>query len=228
MVQIRGSQDTDRSRARRRSIVRAAGEAFRQHGFHGTSMRDIAASLGMAVGNLYYYFDNKQALLAFCQLETSARLLHLARSAAVGALSAADRLRWLIVGHVVCVNEAVPGATAHLTLDPLPEPARTRCVRRRDRYEAELRAVVREGIEHGQFLPVDPRVAVWTILGALNSTVTWYQRGGARSCLELGQAMADQLVRGLLAPGVALGASPDVGDLLAEFADELDESLETT
>ncbi len=200
--------DSDRVREKKRSILRAAGEAFRSRGYHDTSMREVAATCGMAVGNLYYYFRSKPALLAFCQLETTARLLAMARSPVVRALPPHARLRWLIVGHVHCVHEAIPGATAHLAIEPLPEPERIRCVRRRDRYEHALRSVVAEGIEAGVFRAVDPRVAAWTILGALNSTVTWFRRGGSRSAKELGTSMADVLVRGLLAPGVELDDAP--------------------
>lgn len=214
MVRIRAwgahSADTDRVRSRKRAILRAAGEAFRARGYHATSMRELATACGMAVGNLYYYFPSKTALLAFCQLETTTRLLAMARTAAIRGLPPHERLRWLIVGHVHCVHESIPGALAHLALDPLPEPERSRCVRRRDRYERSLRDVVAEGVADGHFRAVDARVAAWTILGALNSTVTWFRRGGARSAKELGASMADVLVTGLLAPGVTLDATREV------------------
>ncbi len=202
MVQIRADADTARVRSKQQAILRAAGASFRSHGFNGTSMRTIAATLGMTVGNLYYYFDNKQALLAFCQHETLSELLALAESPSAAALSAAERLYWLIVAHAVCVNETLPGAVAHLTIDPLPEPERRQCIERRDRYETILREIVREGVEGKMFRAVDPKLAVWTILGALNGTVSWYRPGGSQSARAVGIAMADHLVRGLLRQGV--------------------------
>jgi AcrR family transcriptional regulator len=190
---------TERARARKRAILEAAGRAFRRHGFHAASMRDIAAELGMQVGNLYYYFESKQALLAYCQDETLDRLLALAARALNSNDSAAARLHWLIVGHVLCIHEMMPGAIAHLTLDPLAPADRHRCVVRRDEYESALRAIVRHGLATGEFRPVDPRVAVWTILGALNGTVLWFRSEGSHSALTLAFEMADQLLRGLLA-----------------------------
>ena len=62
-------------RARKRRILGAASRAFRKKGFHEAGMRDIAAACGMTVGNLYYYFKNKQELLAFCQEDAASRLL---------------------------------------------------------------------------------------------------------------------------------------------------------
>ncbi|AIQ68824.1 TetR/AcrR family transcriptional regulator [Paenibacillus graminis] len=46
----------------RRSILQNAQETFLQTGFRNASMKDIAAKAGVAVGNLYRYYPNKQAL----------------------------------------------------------------------------------------------------------------------------------------------------------------------
>ncbi|HXT20289.1 MAG TPA: hypothetical protein VN923_06040, partial [Thermoanaerobaculia bacterium] len=46
--------------------------------------------------------------------------------------------------------------------------------------------------------------AALTLLGALNWTAQWYRPDGGRSARELGEEMADLLVRGLLADGKRL------------------------
>ncbi|MEV0295484.1 helix-turn-helix domain-containing protein [Nocardia sp. NPDC050710] len=57
-----------RPRDRRASILRAAGEAFAEHGYHGTSMADIAGAVGISATALYRHFRNKQQLLGQCLL----------------------------------------------------------------------------------------------------------------------------------------------------------------
>jgi AcrR family transcriptional regulator len=47
---------------RRFAILRAAAGVFRDRGYEGASMDEIAERLDMAKGNLYYYFMNKQEL----------------------------------------------------------------------------------------------------------------------------------------------------------------------
>lgn len=50
----------------RRKIYEAALELFREKGFEQTTMRDIAAKAGVALGGAYYYFSSKDAIvLAF-------------------------------------------------------------------------------------------------------------------------------------------------------------------
>ncbi|MGV9817537.1 TetR/AcrR family transcriptional regulator [Nocardia xishanensis] len=73
-----------RPRDRRASILRAAGAAFAESGYHGTSMADIAAAVGISATALYRHFRNKQELLGQCLLTgldtTLARLAEAARA----------------------------------------------------------------------------------------------------------------------------------------------------
>jgi AcrR family transcriptional regulator len=57
---------TSRAEDTRRKIYEAAMELFREKGFEETTMRDIAAKAGVALGGAYYYFSSKDAIvLAF-------------------------------------------------------------------------------------------------------------------------------------------------------------------
>jgi len=57
---------TLRAEDTRRKIYEAAMELFREKGFEETTMRDIAAKAGVALGATYYYYSSKDAIvLAF-------------------------------------------------------------------------------------------------------------------------------------------------------------------
>jgi AcrR family transcriptional regulator len=62
------SRPTPRAEDTRRRIYDAALKLFREKGFEQTTMRDIAAKAGVALGAAYYYFSAKEAIvLAFYQ-----------------------------------------------------------------------------------------------------------------------------------------------------------------
>lgn len=206
--------ESPRVLAKKREILRAAAAVFRRQGLHATGMRDIAAAAGMAVGNLYYYFADKQALLAFCQEDALAGLLDLATRVRGESLPPDQRLWLLVVGHMLRLHEATPGAIAHLDVDGLAPAARAEVLARRDAYEETFREVVRQGAEEGLFRRVDPKLAALTLLGALNWTAQWYRPGGGKTAQELGEEMADMLVRGLLAGGQRLRRPAVPADLV--------------
>jgi len=52
----------DKKQQKRNSILLAALELFSKHGFHKTTIPDIAKKLHMSVGNLYNYFSSKDLL----------------------------------------------------------------------------------------------------------------------------------------------------------------------
>ncbi len=56
-------QTTPKSEATRARILAAALRVFRERGFPESTMREIGAAAGMAVGAAYYYFDSKDALV---------------------------------------------------------------------------------------------------------------------------------------------------------------------
>lgn len=61
----------------RYAMLKAAQNMFLDSGYEKTSMKDIAAKVGVSVGNLYRYFPNKEALLEAVTMPAYERLLEL-------------------------------------------------------------------------------------------------------------------------------------------------------
>jgi len=64
MALLDASVDCSGAALRRKQILDAARHAFRSHGFHAASMAVVAAGAKMSVGQIYRYFDNKEAIVA--------------------------------------------------------------------------------------------------------------------------------------------------------------------
>src|SRR5262250_188452 len=64
----RSTQLTEKAEDTRARILNGALALFRRNGFEQTTMREIAEEAGVSLGNAYYYFDSKEALvMAFYQ-----------------------------------------------------------------------------------------------------------------------------------------------------------------
>lgn len=53
-------EELSRGERTRSEIIRAAHDLFIQQGYHGTSMRQIASQVGIALGGLYNHFESKE------------------------------------------------------------------------------------------------------------------------------------------------------------------------
>jgi AcrR family transcriptional regulator len=186
-----------RSETRRLDILRAAARVFRRHGIAAAGMREIADEAGLSPGNLYYYFDSKDELLVFCQERTLEHMLAAVDAAKAAGGSSAGQLRAILRAHVHALLDEMEGATAHLELDSLPEALRAPMIRKRDRYERALRALVAQGVERGEFAPCDAALVTRAMLGAVNWTARWFRPDGAQSAGEVAESISAYLVKGL-------------------------------
>ena len=93
-------------------ILKSAALAFRQLGYHGATVEQIAATLEMKKGNLYYYFKSKEEILFACHEYSHDRLQELLDQTVRSTASAEAKLRKLIGAAVHAV-----GAARHELLD---------------------------------------------------------------------------------------------------------------
>jgi AcrR family transcriptional regulator len=194
---VRTSRLQRRYQARRLEILRAAGREFRTRGFAETGMREIAAAADLSPANLYNYFRGKDEILFFCQDSALDRLIYNLEKTRRGKTSATEKLRSAIKFHLHCVLDEVEGSAAHLLTNSISHQLQKRLLAKRDRYEQGLRQMIATGIRSAEFVATDPALATRAILGALNSTVLWFNPQGALSADSVAETFASYLIRGL-------------------------------
>jgi AcrR family transcriptional regulator len=84
-------QRTD-SEATRRQVIEAARALFREKGFEGATMREIAARVGLSLGAAYYYFPSKEAIVAAYYEQVQEQHLERATAAFAECRSLKERL----------------------------------------------------------------------------------------------------------------------------------------
>jgi AcrR family transcriptional regulator len=186
-----------RRRAHSDAILASAVAAFGRHGYHGTSMREIADAVQRSKGSLYYYFDHKADILCAAHERALRRMEAALDKIEAAPMTAAAQLRLLMQEHVRAMVDGFHGTALALELDALRPADRRRIVARRDRYEAGLRRILERGIAAGEFRPVDPRLAGFALLGAINWIARWYRPDGPVDAEAIGRAYAALFVDGL-------------------------------
>jgi AcrR family transcriptional regulator len=212
---VRTSRLKRRYLARRLEILRAAGREFRTRGFAATGMREIAAAADLSPANLYNYFRGKDEILFFCQDNALDRLIaNFEKTRNARSQSTGEKLRAVITFHLHCVLDEVEGSAAHLLTNSIPANLQKRLLAKRDHYEHGVRQLIAAGIRSAEFVSTDPALAARVILGALNSTIAWFNPQGPLSTEQLAEHFATYLIRGLC-KGRASARPPVAQPLLA-------------
>jgi len=183
----------------REQLKSAAARLFREQGFHGTSVAEIAAAAWITKSSLYHHFPSKQALLAEILTDTGSRVTPAVEAIATADLPAADRLRAAARSHVVeLIHDQDKVACFVEEGRFLASEYRNAFVASRDRYEQSFRRILQDGIGSGEFRPVSVSLASLAVLGMCNSVVHWYKPTGRLDADTVAEEFADLVVKSLL------------------------------
>jgi AcrR family transcriptional regulator len=160
-----------RAEARPDEILDAALALFTERGFAATKVDDIAAAAGLSKGAVYLYFPSKEALLeglvhravepvadlAVARLSDRSDHPHVTLARAMGAVAGAMANERIVAVPLLILREA----------PALPRIAEVYREAILSKVIPALSALVADGIARGQLRPVDPDLAVRTLVGPL-------------------------------------------------------------
>src|SRR5574338_1105455 len=155
----------------RDDILEAAAQVFRQKGFHGASMADIAEAVNLQKASLYHHVSSKQEIL-FDLLDRALELL-LERISPIARLDlpADERLCRMIREYLQILAENTDlSAVLLFEHRSLEGRQHARHIPNRDKFEALWRDVLAEGVAARRFQCDDPALTTRAILGILNWT----------------------------------------------------------
>lgn len=179
--------------ARRDQIVQEAAILFAARGYHGTSMQDIAARVGMLKGSLYAHVANKEEILLEIVSTTARRFMEAVEPIAQTQEAPLLRLRRALQAHIGVIAEHRAGATVylfewrHLEGQPLRWFGEAH-----GRYERLWHAMIDEGVARGVFPgSVQPPVATNLILAAAAGICHWPHERAAIGHAAIAENLAD-------------------------------------
>jgi AcrR family transcriptional regulator len=182
----------------RETILEAAAQVFRQKGFHGASMQDIADAVNLQKASLYHHVSSKQEIL-LALLDRALEIL-LERISAISAqpIPADEKLGQMIRTYLQILAENTDlSAVLLFEHRSLERKQHARHVPNRDKFEALWREVLVEGVAANRFECEDPALTARAILGILNWTITWYRPNGEMTIDQIADQYSNLLLNGL-------------------------------
>lgn len=186
-----------KSTSRKQQIHQQATVMFMAKGYAASSMRDLAQVLGIEAASLYSHINSKQQILHKICFEMASVFFK-----AIDTIDQQDpvkRLRMAITAHFKVIADH-PDASAVFFNEwrHLEEPALSEFLSLRSKYQEFYSKIIQQGIETGRFKKIDPKLAMMTVLSAINWTHQWYRPDGKLSRNEIGDQLSQLLISGLV------------------------------
>ncbi|MER6677448.1 TetR/AcrR family transcriptional regulator [Streptomyces sp. NPDC000983] len=168
-------------------ILETALACFMEHGYHGTTIRTVAARAELSVPGLYYHYPSKQALLVAL---VSHAMDDLWRRSAAALEEAGDDVRGRLDLLVECLvlfhaHQRDLAFIAYSEIRSLVGETRTTYIGARDRQQRLMDRVIEDGVARKVFTAPYPRDASRAIVTMCTGVAQWYRADGEHSPREL-------------------------------------------
>ena len=188
---------SDRTRQR---ILDTAAQEFRQRGYAGTKVNDIAFAANMRAASIYYYFESKDQLFEEV-LAIGLKLVFDAVRKAVEAAPASQghqaRLLAAVEAHLAMLHEYGDYSSANIrNFGQTPVEIQQRQAALRDEYGEYWRELLIAAQKAGA-LRADANLSLLRmfLFGAMNWTLEWV-KPGKMNAAELARQLCDALFQG--------------------------------
>jgi len=173
-------------------LLKQAAHLFREKGYERTTVRDLAAAVGIQSGSIFHHFRTKEDILKAVMTEAILVNTERMRARRDQAASTRDAIETLILCELESINGDTGEAMTVLVYEwrSLSAESREAILRLRDTYENIWLETLQQA-HHEGLIRADPFVLRRFLTGALSWTITWYRSDGAMTVQQLArQAMA--------------------------------------
>jgi len=194
MAKIRGKKNSSKKEV----IIEKASKLFREKGFGAASMRDLAEHVGVEAASLYNHIQSKSEILqAICFKVANEFLSHL-DAVETSPENTLKKIEMIIRFHIrMMMDQYEYVYISDHEWRHLPEPYLSNFLNQRRNYRKSLADLIEEGISKGEIKPIEPYVAVLTILSAISGIESWQRSRKHITAETLEHNMVKYLIEGL-------------------------------
>lgn len=192
------STPTADSIALRQRVLDSAAALFARKSYAGTTMEEVADSVGELRGTVYYHFDNKQALLEGIQLRLTEELASRLEEAQRSQGTPAERLGRMVAALTdAAIDHPDAFATSLEDLKYLTPRARRDAAQRVDDVLGMLAEAIDAALPDARRADVDSAVTASTIFYTIANVHNWYRPTGRLPREEVTRQVTRLLLGGI-------------------------------
>jgi AcrR family transcriptional regulator len=182
---------------KRDAVILAAARAFRERGYHNTSLDDLAASLKVTKPTLYLYVPSKEAILFECFRAGLAQIQSTLKDCESAPGAARERLFAFIRGYASAIVGDFGWCMLRAEDQHLGAVMSRRIKLLKSGIDRRMRALIQDGVTDGSIRPCDTKMTAFALAGALNWMGHWYREDASLKPAEIADRFIDVFNRGL-------------------------------
>src|SRR5450432_173827 len=186
---------------KREAVLQTAAQLFLEKSYGRTSLNDVAERLNITKPALYHYFRNKEEILLECYRLGTGLIEEILNDIASHDGTGLEKVEAFIYSYANVMTVNFGRCVMRLDEGDLSTAAFADVRGYKRKIDRRLRSFIQDGIADGSITPCDPKIATFSIAGALNWICIWYEPEGALSAKEIATQFARTLTRGLAAGG---------------------------
>jgi TetR/AcrR family transcriptional regulator, cholesterol catabolism regulator len=183
-------------------VIKAAVHIFMKKGYLGTSMREIASTMGIKAGSLYYHIRSKEELLEKIHDVLIGELLEESKKIISDKnINAKKKFELFTTDLLRIMAYFQPYATVFFRDYHFLSPQFSNQIKKnRENYQEIFRVILREGIKNGEFRNMDVKMTSMGIFGMFMWSYMWIKKNGRLKIEEIAKIFCNTLFRGIDLP----------------------------
>ncbi len=158
------------------AIRDAALSLMARFGYEAVSMRQLGTEVGVQAAALYRYFPTKEDLLFDLMIGHMEALIESWEALRPASIDPADQLAAFVANHIrFHVERRHSTHVNNMELRSLSRDRLSAILKLRNRYEKELRTILRQGAEDGTFRVEDSTLTAMAIIQMVTGVIVWFR-----------------------------------------------------
>ncbi len=177
-------------------LQQAAASLFKAKGYSKTTVRDIAAKVGIQSGSIFHHFKNKEQILQCVMADSILRVLSSMQASLAVTSDLTSQLECLILCELQAIHDEQLSGFRLLILEwrSLNESNQQKILILRDRYEKVWDEILDKAYQAG-LVNIESFYLRAFIRGALIETSNWYQVSGSVSLEALAHKLMNAFIQ---------------------------------
>ena len=184
--------------AKREAVLITAAQLFLEKSYGRTSLDDVAERLRITKPALYQYFRNKEEILLECYRWGCGLIEKSLQEIAGHGGTGIEKVEAFIYSYANVMTVNFGRCVMRLDEGDLSPEARAEIRSYKRKIDRRLRSFIQDGIDDGSITRCDPKIAAFSIAGAVNWICMWYEPNGPLPAKKIASQFARTLTEGLV------------------------------